>query len=124
MSLIKCPECEHEILSRIGTICPNCGHMVGYFEGDKNRKKYGKFFAISLFVPFINFVLVLLSSFNKTSLIVASVIFVVLAFLSSPIRYKDIFVTKFEKILFWGIWLGANTLIAVMIYNLMHKFVN
>ncbi|AXX93047.1 hypothetical protein CPU12_07500 [Malaciobacter molluscorum LMG 25693] len=123
MPLIKCPECEHEILSRIGTICPKCGHMVGYFEGDKTRKKYGKFFAISLIIPFFSFVLIILASYTKTLLISASIIYVILAFISSPIRYRDIFFTNFEKIFFWGIWITANALLITMIYNLMSNYV-
>ena len=50
-SLITCPDCNHEILSRLGTVCPKCGHTVGYFDGDKKRKTYGKFFALTIFVP-------------------------------------------------------------------------
>ena len=55
-SLITCPDCNHEILSRLGTVCPKCGHTVGYFDGDKKRKTYGKFFALTIFVPFISFI--------------------------------------------------------------------
>ena len=63
-SLITCPDCNHEILSRLGTVCPKCGHTVGYFDGDKKRKTYGKFFALTIFVPFISFITILFASQN------------------------------------------------------------
>ena len=40
--LMNCPDCKTEIYSRMGTICPNCGFTVGYFNGTTKRKKYGK----------------------------------------------------------------------------------
>ena len=42
-TFINCPECNHEILSRLGTVCPNVVIFIGYFNGDKKRKVYGKF---------------------------------------------------------------------------------
>ena len=78
-SLINCPDCNHEILSRLGTICPNCGHTIGYFNGDKKRKVYGKFFALTVFVPFISFITVLFASQNKYSMIAGVVIYFYLA---------------------------------------------
>ncbi|PHO09492.1 MULTISPECIES: hypothetical protein [Malaciobacter] len=121
MPLIKCPECDYEILARIGTICPNCGHTVSYFEGDKNRKRYGKFFALSLIIPFFSFAMILLTSPFKSALTVATVVYVILAYMSSPLRYKEIFFTTFEKIFFWSIWLLSNALLVTMLYNLFNK---
>lgn len=40
--LINCPSCNNKILSRMGTICPNCKYTVGYFNGEKRRKGYGR----------------------------------------------------------------------------------
>lgn len=122
MPLVKCMECEHLILSRIGTICPNCGHTVSYFEGDKNRKKYGKFFAISLIIPFFSFFMILLTSTSFIAFNIAIVIYALLAYISSPFKFKEIFFTTFEKFFFWGIWSMANALLVTMIYNLYNKF--
>ena len=55
MKLISCPECENQILERLGTVCPKCGHTVGYFNESTKRPKYGKFFALSVFLPFLSF---------------------------------------------------------------------
>ena len=40
---MNCPVCNHEILSRLGTICPNFGHTVGYFNGDEKKKNMVSF---------------------------------------------------------------------------------
>ena len=42
MKLISCPECENQILERMGTICPKCGHTVGYFNEseEKGSRRY------------------------------------------------------------------------------------
>lgn len=121
MEIMECPECNHEILERLGTVCPNCGHTVGYFDGNDKRKKYGKFFAISVFVPFISFITIIFASVAKTALIAASIFYVVLAYFSCPIRFKELFFTKYEKMFFWGIWLLANSLMVTMIINLFSK---
>ncbi|AXH10388.1 putative membrane protein [Malaciobacter halophilus] len=121
MPLIKCPDCDYEILSRIGTICPNCGHTVSYFEGNKNRKKYGKFFALSLIIPFFSFTMILLTAPFKSALTIATIVYVILAYISSPLRFKEIFFTTFEKIFFWSIWLMSNALLVTMLYNLFNK---
>jgi len=121
MNIIKCPECNHEILDRIGTICPSCGHQIGYFNGDDKRKRYGKFFAISIFVPFISLITVLFASISKPALIGGSLFYLVLAYFSCPIRFKELFFTKYEKMFFWGIWLLANSLMVTLIINLFSK---
>lgn len=122
MNLSTCPECNHEILERIGTVCPKCGHTVGYFDGNNKRKKYGKFFAISVFFPFISFITIVFGSISKTTLIFASIFYLVLAFYSCPIRFKELFFSKYEKMFFWGIWIIANSLLVTMIYNSYSKF--
>jgi len=122
MALTKCPDCNHEILERIGTICPNCGHTVGYFEGNDKRKRYGKFFAISVFIPFISFITIIFASIDKTALMIATVFYLALAFISCPIRFNELFFTKYEKMFFWGIWLLTNSLMITMVINLFSKF--
>lgn len=122
MSFTTCIECNHKILERIGTVCPNCGHTVGYFDGNKNRKKYGKFFALSIFLPFISFVLIVISSVSKVAIIIVSLIYIALAAYSCPIRFKELFFTKYEKMFFWGIWILLNSLLCTMLYNLFSKF--
>ncbi|UTJ05880.1 hypothetical protein [Arcobacter roscoffensis] len=122
MDLIDCPVCEHQILSRIGTICPNCGHTVKYFEGNKKRKAYSKYFALSIFIPFTSFLIVLFSAVNQIAFYIAIALFIALAIYTIPLRYKDLFFTNYEKYLFWGIWLLGNGLVVTMIYNLLNKF--
>lgn len=119
--IMNCPECNHEILTRMGTICPNCGYTVGYFNGDKKRKKYGKFFALTVFIPFISFVTILFAQMNKYTMIVGIAIFFYLAIKSCPLLFKDIFLTKFEKIFFWLVWILANTLLFSLIFNILKK---
>ena len=121
LSLTNCPECNHEILSRIGTVCPNCGYPVGYFNGDKKRKIYGKFFALTVFVPFISFITILFASLNKYTMYAGIAIFFYLAIKSSPYLFKNIFFTKFEKFFFWLVWILANSLIFTMIVNILRK---
>lgn len=121
MNLINCPECESEIYDRIGTVCPKCGHTVSYFEGDEKKKKYGKFFAISIFVPFISFILIIFTSWSKIGLAFSSIFYIVLAVYSCPIRFKDLFFTRYEKLFFWGIWLIANSLMVTLIVNSFYK---
>lgn len=120
-SLINCPECNHEILSRLGTVCPQCGHTVGYFDGDKKRKIYGKFFALTVFVPFISFITILFASQNRYSMYIGIAIFFYLAIKSCPLLFKDILFTKFEKIFFWGIWILANGLLFSIIFSVLSK---
>lgn len=119
--IMSCPDCGHEILSRMGTICPKCGHTVGYFNGDEKRKLYGKFFALTVFVPFINFITLLFTSVNKYTFYIALILYIYLAMKSCPVRFKEIFFTNYEKILFWGIWIGANSLMLAMIFNILNK---
>lgn len=118
---MNCPVCNHEILSRLGTICPNCGHTVGYFNGDEKRKKYGKFFAITVFFPFISFITIIFTSINKYSMIAGIALFFYLAIKSLPYKFKELFATNFEKIFFWLVWILANSLLFTMIYNILRK---
>ncbi len=120
-SLINCPDCNHEILSRLGTICPQCSYTVGYFNGDKKRKIYGKFFALTVFIPFISFITILFASQNKYTMYAGVIIFFYLAIKSCPLLFKEIFFTKFEKIFFWIIWILANSLMFSMIFNILRK---
>ena len=122
MDTINCPECNSEILSRMGTICPNCGYTVGYFNGDKRRKAYGNFFAKTVFLPFFSFVLLISTSSSFYLFSASLVIYIYLASKSCPILAKDLFESKFEKRLFWGIWLGVNALMISIIYNVFSKF--
>ena len=120
-SLMNCPECNHQILSRLGTICPNCGYTIGYFNENKKRKIYGKFFALTVFIPFISFITILFASQNKYTMIIGIAIYFYLAIKSCPLLFKDIFFTKFEKFFFWLIWILANSLIFSLIFNILSK---
>ena len=120
----NCPDCNHEILSRLGTICPNCGYTIGYFNGNEKRKKYGKFFALTVFTPFISFSSVVFTSINIYTIFFGIVLFLFLAAKSCPILFKDIFLTGFEKAFFWLIWLLANGIISLISYNLLTKLIH
>ena len=120
-TLMNCPDCNHEILTRMGTICPNCGYSVGYFNGDEKRKKYGKFFALTVFIPFISFMTILFASQNKYTMYVGVGIYFYLAIKSCPLLFKDIFFTKFEKMFFWFIWILANSFLFSLIFNILRK---
>ena len=122
MNLIKCPDCDNEILERLGTICPNCGHTVGYFNYDDKRKKYAKFFAISVFLPFISFLTIIFTSLNKFTIFAGILVFIFTAYKSFPYFFKELFVTKFEKGLFGLIWFLVNAMLFSMIYNVINKF--
>ncbi|MGM0520268.1 MAG: hypothetical protein ACQERD_11580 [Campylobacterota bacterium] len=122
MELIDCPQCNnHKINQRIGTICPSCGYTVRYFENSKNRKQYGRFFALSILIPFFSFTMILLASMNSITFYISVVIAIYLAYYSCPIRYKEMFHTTYEKTLFGFIWGVSNSLILFMIYNLATK---
>ena len=120
-SLINCPDCNHEILSRLGTVCPKCGHTIGYFNGDRKRKVYGKFFALTVFAPFISLITILFASQNKYTMIVGTLIYLFLAVKSCPLLFKEIFFTSFEKVFFWLIWIIANSIMFSLIFNITQK---
>ena len=120
-SLTNCPECNHEILSRLGTVCPECGHTIGYFNGDRKRKVYGKFFALTVFAPFISLITILFTSQNKYTMIVGTLIYLFLAVKSCPLLFKEIFFTSFEKVFFWLIWIIANSIMFSLIFNITQK---
>jgi len=120
-SLTNCPECNHEILSRLGTVCPNCGHTIGYFNGDKKRKVYAKFFALTVFTPFISLITILFASQNKYAMIIGTLIYLFFAVKSCPLLFKEIFFTNFEKVFFWLIWILANSLMFSLIFNVFQK---
>ena len=122
MELINCPQCNnHKINQRIGTICPSCGYTVRYFENSNNRKQYGRFFALSILIPFFSFTMILLASMNSITFYISIAVALFLSYYSCPIRYKSMFHTRYEKILFGFIWGASNTLILFMIYNLINK---
>ncbi|MFV7790899.1 hypothetical protein ACNSOP_01120 [Aliarcobacter lanthieri] len=118
---IDCPDCNNKILSRLGTICPSCGFTVGYFNGDKRRKSYGRLFAFNVFTPFLVFFTIIFSQINIYSFILAILFAIFMAFKSCPIYFKDIFTSNFEKALFWGIWIVFNSLLIVLIANISYK---
>ena len=120
-TLMNCPDCNHEILSRLGTICPECGHTIGYFNGDRKRKVYGKFFALTVFAPFISLITILFASQNKYTMIVGTLIYLFLAVKSCPLLFKEIFFTNFEKVFFWLIWIIANSIMFSLIFNITQK---
>ena len=120
-TLINCPECNHEILSRLGTVCPSCGYTIGYFNGDKKRKVYAKFFALTVFTPFISLITILFALQNKYTMIIGTIVYLYLTVRSCPLLFKDIFFTKFEKIFFWLIWILANSIMFSVIINIFKK---
>ncbi len=120
-SLTNCPECNHEILSRLGTVCPECGHTIGYFNGDRKTNVYGIFFALTVFAPFISLITILFASQNKYTMIVGTLIYLFLAVKSCPLLFKEIFFTNFEKVFFWLIWIIANSIIFSLIFNITQK---
>ena len=120
-ALINCPECNHQILSRLGTVCPNCGYTIGYFNGEEKRKVYGKFFALTVCVPFLSLITILFASQNKYTMIIGTFIYLFLAVKSCPLLFKDIFFTKFEKFFFWLIWILANSLMFSITINIFKK---
>lgn len=119
--ITNCPECNHEILSRLGTVCPSCGYTVGYFNGNSKRKVYGKFFALTVFIPFISLITILFASQNKYTMIIGTIVYIFLAVKSCPLLFKEIFFTKFEKFFFWLIWILANSLMFSIIINIFKK---
>lgn len=121
MDLINCPDCNHEILSRMGTVCPNCGFTVGFFNGDERRKKYSKFFAITVATPFLSLVIMLSTSLNKYVLLIGFVAYIFFAYKSFPHRFKDIFVKKFDAVFFYSVWGISNIILSIAFINLLLK---
>ncbi|AXK48449.1 hypothetical protein CRU87_08985 [Aliarcobacter trophiarum LMG 25534] len=119
--LIKCPNCDNKILSRMGTICPNCGFTVGYFNGDRRRKDYGKLFALTVFAPFFSFFTIIFAQINFYSFIIAIILAVFLAIKSCPINFKTVFATNFERLFFWNIWIFSNIFLSVIVFNIISK---
>ena len=121
MKLMSCPECQSEIKEQLGTVCPKCGYTVGYFNETNKRPKYAKFFALSVFLPFITFITIIFTSINTISFIFGVIVFLFSAYKSFPYFYRNLFITKFEKIFFWLVWILVNGLLLSMIYNVVHK---
>ncbi|APW66311.1 MULTISPECIES: hypothetical protein [Arcobacteraceae] len=121
MKLMSCPECQSEIKEQLGTVCPKCGYTVGYFNETNKRPKYAKFFALSVFLPFITFITIIFTSINTISFIFGVIVFLFSAYKSFPYFYRNLFITKFEKIFFWLVWILVNSLLLSMIYNVVHK---
>ena len=121
MKLMPCPECQTEINERLGTVCPKCGYTVGYFNETNKRPKYAKFFALSVFLPFVSFLTIIITSMSKLSFVFGVIVFALFAYKSCPYFYKNLFITKFEKMFFWLVWILVNSLLISMIYNVVHK---
>lgn len=119
--LMNCPDCKTEIYSRMGTICPNCGFTVGYFNGTTKRKKYGKFFALMVFAPFFSFLTIIFAQVNIYTFLVAIAIFFYLSIKAYPYNFKEVFSTKFEKIFFWILWGFLNSFLLILIINILKK---
>lgn len=120
-SLINCPDCNNKILSRMGTICPNCSFTVGYFNGETKRKGYAKLFALTVFAPFISFFTIIFAQVNLYSFIFSIALTLFLTIKSCPVNFKDVFTTKFEKIFFWFVWIVLNSFLLVLILNIISK---
>lgn len=84
---------------------------------ERKKKKYGKFFALTVFVPFISFITILFSSINPYTFYASIFIYAYLAYKSCPALFKGVTFTKYEKVLFWGVWIIFNAMIIAMIYN-------
>ena len=119
--LINCPSCNNKILSRMGTICPNCKYTVGYFNGEKRRNGYGRLFALTIFAPFFSFFTLVFAQINFYSFILAVIVAIFLAIKSCPINFKTVFATNFEKLFFWNIWILSNIFLSVIIFNIISK---
>lgn len=119
--LMNCPDCKTEIYSRMGTICPNCGFTVGYFNGTTKRKKYGKFFALMVFALFFSFLTIIFAQVNIYTFLVAIAIFFYLSIKACPYNFKEVFSTKFEKIFFWILWGFLNSFLLILIINILKK---
>ncbi|PRM99481.1 hypothetical protein [Aliarcobacter cryaerophilus] len=119
--LINCPSCNNKILSRMGTICPNCSYTVGYFNGEKRRKGYGRLFALTIFSPFFSFFTLVFAQINFYSFILAILLAIFLAIKSCPINFKNVFATNFERLFFWNIWIFSNIFLSVIIFNIVSK---
>ncbi|CAI8192875.1 MAG: Uncharacterised protein [Arcobacter lacus] len=115
---ISCPQCSNEILSRIGTNCPNCGHTISFYEGNKKKKEFSKYFALSIILPFLAFVGIIVTSNNLVPSIIASLVFVGVAYLLIPLRKKDLALTTYEKIFFWGLWGMFTALLVTLEFNI------
>ena len=92
-----------------------------YAYVDKKRKIYGKFFALTIFVPFISFITILFASQNKYTMYLGIAIFFYLAIKSCPLLFKNILFSKFEKIFFWFIWILSNSLLFSMIISVLRR---
>lgn len=121
MNLISCPECQSEIKEQLGTVCPKCGYTIGYFNQTNKRPKYAKFFALSVFLPFVSFLAIIITSVNAISFIFGIVVFLIFSYKSFPYFHRNLFITNFEKVFFWLVWILVNSLLVSMIYNVIHK---
>ena len=84
----------------LDSIYEDASAVIGDFNGDKKRKSYGKFFALTVFAPFISFITILFASQNKYSIYLGIAVFFYLAIKSCPLLFNNIFFSKFEKIFF------------------------
>ncbi len=114
----SCPQCNTEILSRIGTNCPKCGHTISFYEGNSKKRDFSKYFAMSIILPFLAFVGIIMTSKSLVPSIIASLVFIYFAYLLCPLRKEKLFSTTYEKLFFWGIWSMFTGLLITLEYNI------
>ncbi|HJE02434.1 hypothetical protein AAX26_01996 [Aliarcobacter thereius] len=121
-SLEACPQCEHLILNRMGTICPKCGYTKGYFNGEKRRKAYAKLFALNVFAPFISIFTIIFAQISIYSFIIGVILSIYISYKSFPLRFSNVFSNNFEKFFFLSLWSFVNIFLIVLIINIISKF--
>ncbi len=76
---------------------------------------------MSRFFPFISVITIGFTSVNLIALSIASILYLFLATVSCPLRFKDLFFTGYEKLVFWVIWGVANSFLIAITYNSFSK---
>lgn len=114
----SCPQCDHEILARVGTNCPNCGHTISFYEGNEKKKEFSKYFAMSIILPFLSFVAIIMTSESLIPSIIASFITLYFAYVVCPLKKIELFSTTYEKIFFWVIWGMFTGLLVTLEFNI------
>ena len=119
-----CPVCGTQILSRVGTNCPNCGHTISFYEGNEKKKEFSKYFAMSIILPFLSFVAIIMTSESLIPSVIASIIAIYFAYVVCPLRKIELFSTVYEKVFFWVIWGMFTSLLVTLEYNIYGNLLN
>lgn len=119
-----CPVCGTQILARVGTNCPNCGHTISFYEGNEKKKEFSKYFAMSIILPFLSFVAIIMTSESLIPSIIASFVAIYFAYVVCPLRKIELFSTVYEKVFFWVIWGMFTSLLVTLEYNIYGNLLN